>query len=197
MVKKQESEKKVQLLKLSPKVLKIKVVGDSPLLMHKFSDASKSKIMDKQTGGAKVRGTRNVSNDIEEAIHKTPDGKVGFPASAFKRAIVESSPYFKQVGLNKKLVKGQVHILGNILPIKFKDQVINEAPVRLPSGNADIRYRPEFNDWSCELTIRFNETLISVEQIVNLLNYAGFCIGIGDWRMQCGGTYGMFHVETA
>jgi hypothetical protein len=36
---------------------------------------------------------------------------------------------------------------------------------------------------------------MSMEQVVNLMNVAGFACGIGDWRVAKDGTFGQFHVE--
>ncbi len=48
--------------------------------------------------------------------------------------------------------------------------------------STDIRFRPEYRDWSMEFCVVFNSRAISPEQIVNLVNIAGFGIGIGEWR---------------
>ena len=189
-------KQKVQMIGLKAKTIKVKIVGDTPLLMNKFSDRSKEKILNKQTQKSSVRGARDTKMEVEQAIHRMPSGKIGFPASAFKKASVECAPYFPD--LDKKLVKGAIHVIGggnNLVEIKFKKQVVNETNVKIAMGrSAEIRFRPEFQDWSCELFIRYNENLISAEQIINLLNYAGFQIGVGDWNPQHSGTFGMFHV---
>jgi hypothetical protein len=43
--------------------------------------------------------------------------------------------------------------------------------------------------------VRHNPNVLSVEQIINLFNVAGFAIGVGEWRPQKDGSNGMFHVE--
>lgn len=45
--------------------------------------------------------------------------------------------------------------------------------------------------------MRFNRNVLSAAQIVNLFNTAGFGVGIGEWRSEKDGHYGMFHVATA
>ena len=56
----------------------------------------------------------------------------------------------------------------------------------------DIRYRCLFNNWSAKLTVKYNSDSISDEQILNLFELAGFSAGIGEWRMERGGTFGSF-----
>jgi len=65
----------------------------------------------------------------------------------------------------------------------------------LGNGAADIRYRPEFDPWSVDLEIKYNAAVLSAEQIVNLVNLAGFSVGVGDWRPEKSGTHGTFHIE--
>ena len=194
--KKSSREEKVELLPLIPKTMRIKVVGDTPLLSHNFGATAKQSILDKQTHKAKLREKRNPKKEVEEATYFTEDGKDGFPASGFKKGMTEVAPYLPN--LDKKKVRGSVQIVGNIVPLKYKSKVTNESTVRINRGlSGDIRFRPEYREWSCELIIKFNESLISAEQIVNLLNYAGFHIGVGDWRPEKNGSFGMYHVETA
>lgn len=173
-------------------VMKLGIKGDTPLLMHKFSDRQKDTMLSGQIGKAQEKNKRNLKQEIEECIYYTPTGQVGFPASAFKKAMVESAPYIK--GLDKKLIKGSMFIVENLVAIKFKKQVVNEAITRLANGNPMVRYRPEFRDWSTEFTIRFNSKKLSPELIINLAKLAGFHIGIGDWRPQCSGSYGQFGI---
>lgn len=35
----------------------------------------------------------------------------------------------------------------------------------------------------------------SLEQILNIINAGGYACGIGEWRPEKDGQYGMFHVE--
>jgi len=189
-------EEKVELLPLIPKTMKVKIVGDTPLLAHNFGATAQASILDKQTHKAVKREKRDIDNEVKEATYKTEDGKDGFPASGFKKGMVEVAPYLPN--LDKKRIRGSVQIIGNIVPLKYKSKVVNQATVRINRGlSGDIRFRPEYREWSCELMIRFNESLISAEQVINLLNYAGFQIGVGDWRPDKNGSFGMYHVETA
>ena len=67
--------------------------------------------------------------------------------------------------------------------------------VRIGMGTLDLRYRPEFQEWSVALRIRYNAAAISPEQIVNLYNVAGFAVGIAEWRPERDGSNGMFEVS--
>jgi len=36
---------------------------------------------------------------------------------------------------------------------------------------------------------------MSLEQIINCINAGGYTVGIGEWRPEKDGNFGMFHVE--
>ena len=58
--------------------------------------------------------------------------------------------------------------------------------VRVGMGSADVRYRPEYVQWDATLNIEFNEGVISVEQIHQLVKAAGDSCGIGEMRPEKG-----------
>ena len=189
--------------------------GDSSLIMNRFSEREKQAMVNKQTKTTTERKSRNLKEEVYEKIHRLPTGNVGFPVVGFKKAMVEAAPYL--TGMNKKLAKGAFLVLGegnDLVPITFdntealnmrgepidpglKGMLTNVATVKLsgPGSVSMVRFRPEFTNWSCILHIRYNTSQISVGQIVNLANLAGFHIGIGDWTPQHNGQHGMFHVE--
>lgn len=74
---------------------------------------------------------------------------------------------------------------------------MREDMVRIAMGTADIRYRGEFKEWRTTFVIRYNANVLSLEQIVNLFNTGGFGIGVGEWRPQKDGSFGMFHIATS
>jgi hypothetical protein len=75
---------------------------------------------------------------------------------------------------------------------------MREDVVRVANGAPDLRYRPEFGEWSMDLTIDYDGELIGPETIINLLQRAGFGVGLGEWRPsspKSSGEYGRFQVE--
>ena len=62
---------------------------------------------------------------------------------------------------------------------------------------ADLRYRPAFNEWSSTLVIKYDKHgNIDADSIANMINLGGHKVGIGEWRVEKSGQYGMFHIET-
>lgn len=64
------------------------------------------------------------------------------------------------------------------------------AIVRVQSARIS-RMRPIFNDWSCVITLNYEDTLLNVSRLDDWMHIAGTQVGVGDWRPQ----YGRFTVE--
>lgn len=176
------------------KILKVRVVGDSPLIVHAWSAKAKQEMLDKQMGKARPkREPKDPNADYEASFYRLEDGRYGFPSIAFKAATVSAA---RQVeGLTMVFLRGAFHISGELTPIEGTPRM-REDTVRVGMGTADLRYRPEFVDWAATLQIRLNSRAMTLEQLVHLINQAGFSVGIGEWRPEKDGANGMFHVES-
>ncbi len=171
----------------------IRIVGDSPLICHAWSKKAKEQILAKQMKQAtEGRAAKNPQQDYEESLYRLSDGSCGFPTVAFKASAVDACSFIPN--LTKVEARGAFHMIGEMVQLEGEPHM-REDMVRIAMGTADIRYRAEFSTWACTLPIRYNAGTLSIEQIVNLFNVAGFSVGIGDWRPQKDGHYGMFHVE--
>lgn len=210
--KKEETAVVIPNVEIKTAVLKI--VGDTPLIMHKWSEKAKKEILDKQMKKAKSKG-HDAKSPIEDFINsmywlegepadKTESGfyeamkhnpRFGFPSVAFKAAAV-SAGYRLGVTQNKVSQNAAFHIDGEMVEIHGAP-TMREDMVRVGgiSKAADIRYRAEFADWYAIIPIRYNAGQISLEQLANLFNLGGFACGVGEWRVEKGGSFGMFHVE--
>lgn len=191
----------------------IKVIGDSPLIMHKWSEKAKREMLDKQMKVAKSKG-RDAKDPVADFIdsmywldgepeEKTEEGfekaiasgnaRFGFPSVAFKASAV-SGGFRSGVTKNKVSMNAAFHILGDMVEIQGLPKQRVDM-VRVGQGTADIRFRGEFPEWSALLPITYNEGAITLEQLLNLFNLGGFSCGVGEWRPEKSGSYGMFHVE--
>ena len=199
---------------INTKKLPFTIIGDSPLIMHKWSEKAKKQIRDAQTKQPKTKGhdIRNPYEDLIDSIYwlegapkeKTEDGfakaiangaKFGFPAVAVKAAAVAAG-YRAGVTKDKVSQSGMIPVDGEFIEIQGTPG-IREDMVRVNNGGADLRYRGEFKNWSAEIEVSYNASALSAEQVVNLFNLGGFVCGIGEWRPEKSGEYGRFHVATA
>ncbi len=174
------------------KTLRIKLVGDSALICHRWSEKAKKEILDKQMKKAKqAKEAKNPQQLYRESLYEISAGKYGFPAVAFKAAAVGACRFAE---MKMTEARGAFHVVGELVSIDGEPSM-REDMVRIAMGTADIRYRGEFKEWRAEISIRYNAKAITPEQLVNLFNIAGFSIGVGEWRPERDGSYGMFHVE--
>lgn len=197
----------VEIPEIKLQTMKITVVGDSPLIVHAWSEKAKKMILDKQmkkaTNGKEAKDPwidfceslywldGMPKQPTEEDIEK---GRFGFPSCGFKAAAVDAG-YQQGILAKKTTARGAFHIIGDMVEIKGTP-TMREDMVRIGMGTADIRYRGEFKEWTAELIIRYNPNVMSSEQIVNLINMGGFANGIGEWRPSKDGSFGTFHVKT-
>lgn len=171
--------------------INLKIRGTSPLISHRWSDKAKKQMLDKQTKKASVgKKAKDPEEDYQQSLYHLDGGGYGFPSVAFKAAAVRAGTYSEQ---KMTFLRGAFHVLGEFVQIEGEPRP-REDMVRLQSGVADIRYRAEFPEWTATLPIRVNLRALGIEQLVNLFRIAGFSVGVGEWRPEKDGSYGMFEV---
>lgn len=205
------TERVIVIPAINVKRFQITLVGDSPLIVHRFDEKSKKQIFDKQTQKAKSgkepkipmrdfieslywlsgKPKEYTEEAFEQAIKE--GAKFGFPAVAFKSSAV-SAGYRAGVTKDKVTSNGAFHIEDAFVEINGIPQM-REDITRVSNGQPDIRYRGEFKDWEATFAVKYNASVFSAEQIINLFNLGGFVCGIGEWRPEKGGSYGMYHVK--
>lgn len=192
MIAEAPAETVVQFPEIEVRRILVRVRGTSPLIVHKWSRKAKQAMLDKQMKRA-TRGKelKDPQRDYEESMYIRPDGSYGFPAVGFKGAAVAAGRY---CDMKMTFLRGAFHVDGELVKIDGEPRP-REDMVRLAMNTADIRYRAEFPEWTAELPISYNARAITVEQIVNLFNLAGFSVGVGEWRPERDGQYGRFQVE--
>lgn len=182
----------VEIPRISIVTADIRLIGDSPLICHKWSEKAKRAMLDKQMKRAKAaKEAKDPEQDFKDSLYIHPDGGYGFPAVAFKAAAVGACRFVDGVKMTE--ARGAFHVVGELVQIEGTPTP-REDMVRVGMGTADIRYRGEFKEWAANVTIQYNPMALSLEQIVNLFNLAGFGVGIGEWRPEKDGPYGRFHV---
>lgn len=59
----------------------------------------------------------------------------------------------------------------------------------------DLRYRPEFTEWSTEIEVTFVKSMLDRESVLSLIEAGGMAVGIGEWRPEKGGDFGTFGID--
>lgn len=222
MVRKNEV---VEIRPLEIKCTKIRLVGDSPLIVHSWSEKAKRMMLEAQQGKkqGKKKAIRNPIDDFVQAAYwitgkpeYSEDADEDTIARAYENAIVNGARFGFPVTAIKQAtaaaayrlgwVKNQMGIRGalffdsdenGLVEIHSDDPVMREDMVRIGMGGTDLRYRPQYNNWHIDLDVKYNEGMgISWENLLNAINAGGFVCGIGEWRPEKDGSYGMYHVAS-
>lgn len=210
---------KTELVAIKPiemQTVEITVIGDTPLIMHAWSEKAKKMMLEAQQGKAKGK-KKDVKNPVadfinsmywltetptaetEEAFEKAiaSGAKFGFPVTAFKQAAI-SAAYRMGWVKDKMGLRGAFFIesdYGDMIEIKSDVPVMREDMVKIGMGTADLRYRGEFRNWSATFRVKFNANgQFSLENILNIINAGGTICGVGEWRPERDGQNGMYHV---
>lgn len=199
MPTKTTKEETIEIPRIEIGYLEILLIGDSPLIMHKWSEKAKKEMLDKQMKVAKKgREAKDPQKDYEDSIYYLPESngtpRYGFPSVAFKNAAVSACRFTE--GTKMTVARGAFHVEGEFVEITNSSPVMREDMVKIGMGVADIRYRAEFSGWQAKVRVSYNKHALSREQIVNLFNLAGFGVGCGEWRPERDGSFGRFHVGT-
>lgn len=191
------SAPRVETVQLSrPRIerMEIKVIGISPLIMHKWSDKAIKMIEDKQQKkAAKAREAKDPEAEYLASIHLDADGNPAFPSIGFKAAVVTAVS--QTDAFTKVFMRGAFHVEGTYVKIIGEHHMRTDM-VRIGMGTADVRYRAEFPEWEATIPIVYNAGAISKEQLISMFELAGFACGIGEWRPEKDGSFGMFRVGT-
>ncbi|MBL7006360.1 MAG: hypothetical protein ISR78_04685 [Spirochaetia bacterium] len=180
------------------KKLTVKIRGVSPLIMHKWSEKAKRAMLDKQQKKTVKKELRDPKDEFERSVYKFSDGRLGFPADAFKKAMIRGA---KQLGLVMTDSRGAFFIIGEYCNEDQRDLVpiagelsMREDMVRLNGATSDLRYRGQVSDWTADIEILYSPIATSPDYLKDMLKIAGFGVGIGEWRPDKDGIFGRFEI---
>lgn len=187
----------------------VPIVGEAPLVIHRFSLKSRLKIQATQEAGSTSRKgakreARDFDADFEGAKYNLPDGTLGVSASCFRNAMISAcrvagfqmtkaklAVFIEPDGFDKDDGTPLVRVLGN--PEKYMSYVRNET------GVVDLRCRPMWREWRMDLRVAYDGDLFTATDVVNLIARAGAQVGIGEGRpdskKSAGLGFGLFRVD--
>lgn len=214
-----KNENIIEIRPIDVRTTTIRIVGDTPLIMHAWSEKAKREMLEKQmkVTKSKAKAAKNPVEDFIRSMYWLSDmptdmtergfeaaiaagARFGFPVTAVKQAAI-SAAYRMGWAKDKMSMRGAFFIGGDenqMFEIHSDTPIMREDMVKVGMGTADIRYRGEFRNWYADLEISYNTNgQYTIEQIVNIINAGGYACGIGEWRPERDGQYGMFHAAPA
>lgn len=219
---------KTELVEIKPiemKTMEIEIIGDTPLIMHAWSEKAKRMMLETQQGKAKgkKKPVRNPVDDFIQSLYWLTEkptykedaseeecekafneaiakgAKFGFPITAFKQA-GNAAAYRMGWVKNQTGLKGAYFLnaeFGDMVEIISDTPIMREDMVKIGMGTADIRYRGEFRNWRAKFKVTVNTSgTFNIENILNVINAGGVVCGVGEWRPEKDGQFGMYHIKT-
>lgn len=72
---------------------------------------------------------------------------------------------------------------------------MREDVVRVGNGGADLRYRPQFLEWSTTLQVTYVTSALTRGSLLSLLDAGGMGVGVGEWRPEKRGDFGTYTID--
>lgn len=163
--------KKTETVEIKPieiKQVTLRIEGDTPIIMHAWSEKAKKMMLDAQMGLAKgkKKEAKNPIDDFIQSMYWLTDkpkesteeafmqaikdgARFGFPATSFKQAAI-SAAYRLGYVKDKMGLRGAFFINGDengMVEIHSDTPIMREDMVKIGMGTADLRYRGEFRNW--------------------------------------------------
>jgi hypothetical protein len=195
-------EASASIMQIKTATLNFCVCGDTPIVLNRLSEKAKQMLLlpRRKSNRAGLEQTLK-HNPIEEYrasvySNKMPDAptRILLPGGSFKRSLADAAldmPGAAKATIGRLTTVRETMIDLYGVPSLMMAVVRQAGIVKSP----DIRTRAVIKDWACRITVRYVSSVISQDDVTNLLAAAGVIIGVGDWRPQKGaGSYGMFRL---
>ena len=213
-----KSEEIITIKPVEIKTVPIRIVGDTPLIVHAWSYKAKRELVEKTKASKKeprnpfrdfvnsmywLDGVdpKDMTEEQYEELVKADKVRTGFTAYSVKMA-GNAAAYRLGWVKNQMALRGSYFLnplddpACDYAEIKGDLPFMREDMVKIGMGTADIRWRPMYENWYMDLLLSYNASgEISLEEILNVINAGGYCVGIGEWRPERDGKFGTYHVE--
>lgn len=199
----------IELKPLGVRQMEVTIVGDGDLVLNKMNDINKKELIDKRKNKAKDTTKPNMWEGVITSIHWRDGKPSDMSEDGLRKALEENAPCITGFGLKKSfgdaVVRNEIDkyktkfdagvnvvAKGGLVPIKFSEHFLDEKLMSPKKGSPVLVRLNRFSGWSATFTISYMESVYSAEQIINIINLAGFGLGIGSGRTS---GFGRYHVE--
>ena len=201
----------IELKPINPESFKVTIVGDSDLILNKMNDVTTKQLTDARKDKAKNLEKPNEWEEIITAIHWRDGKPTNFSEEGLQDALLNNAPCITCFGLKKSFMNAvvrneisqystkfdsTVNVIGtgdNLVPDSFTEYHLDEKLMSPKKGAPVLTKLSRFSGWRATFTVSFLDNVYSREQIINIINLAGFGLGIGSGRSS---DYGRYHVES-
>jgi hypothetical protein len=201
----------IALAHINVKTAQIFIEGDSDLVLNKMNARNTRTLM--ADDRKKIREVPNKWEDIITAINwrdsiPAKDTYTECNEEMLMAMLRDNAPCVSAFGLKKSfgqaVVRNEidkyatkfdnaVNVKGTkgLVPVTFAEYSIDERLMSPKRGAPIVVLLSHFIGWKASFMIDYTDHVYSLEQIVNIINLAGFGLGIGSGRTS---GYGRYHV---
>jgi hypothetical protein len=190
----------IQIDRIGAETIEVPILGTTPLIIHRFSEKAKRQMLDAMQGKKTPKTAKDPQAEYEACLYRFADGGSGFPVIGFKAATVGAARFYDKsvsmVGLRQQMFfGGDIGVDGQMLARIAGEPKMREDVVRVGTGGADLRYRPEFRDWSTVLRVTYVSSMLTRSSVLSLIDAGGMGVGVGEWRPERKGDFGTYRVD--
>lgn len=212
---KEQNVIKLTNLESLTKTAYVTIEGTTDLVLNKMNARNTRSLIAEDR--KKVREVPNAWEDIITAIHwrdtlPVKDSYTECSEELFRELLKVNAPCITAFGLKKSfgdaVVRNEidkyktkfdnaVNVVAErgLVPVTFTEWSLDER-LMSPKKGAPVTVRlSHFAGWKATFRIDYTEHVFSLEQIVNIINLAGFGLGIGSGRTSGYGRYKVVGIE--
>lgn len=194
------TDQQIQIDEIAAETILVPIIGTAPLIVHRFSEKAKRQMLDNMQGRKSPKEVKDPQAEYEAAFYRLKGGGYGFPAIAFKAATIGGVRFYgKNITMTAckqfMFFRGEPSEDGQqMVPIAGEPHM-REDVVRVGRGGADLRYRPEFLEWSTTLTVIYVTSALTRGSVLSLIDAGGMGVGVGEWRPEKDGDFGTYRID--
>ena len=166
----------------STKVVRVRIKGKTPLLMHRYPiepiEAIEKKTKEEQA---------------EISAYRLENGGLFVPGVCVQRSLVNGATYCKGKGRAslQKPAAACLMIYPENLPLGTETYVIDSRRVVNPSTKgAIVRHRPRLEEWELEFDLEYDPSLLSEQNVRDIVDNSCNRVGLLDFRPEKKGMFG-------
>lgn len=181
----------------------VELTGSSPLLQHRMPEEEILKLLGAKDTKKKIKQEFTPREMAERYAYRKGTNYV-LPLEYIRSAFRGASSEYKQKHSSRKSYKSIAasifRPIGDSAPLlDHKNKKIIKFEVDIQKATNHLKgavavCRPRFDKWKSKFQVMIDDDLISEEMALQILQDAGRRVGIGSFRIVCGGYFGAFEV---
>lgn len=206
-----KEEEVIELKPINIQFMDVTIEGDGDIVLNKMNDVCAKSLIDIRKDKAKDTEKPNMWEEVITSLHWFNGKPETFTEESLAQCLdpKNNAPCITAFGLKKSfgdaVVRNEIatyatkfhngmNIIakGGLIPITFAEHYIDEKLMSPQKGRPVLVRLNRFSGWKATFTVQYTGMVYSAEQIINIINMAGFGLGIGSGRSS---GYGRYHVS--